>query len=83
MSDELVRKMIEALREMAAKVDETVEREEPDFNEMMNFPRHGNTPTRKVSEPKYDRSWLSGRLLGLADAAEALSRPTPTDTGGR
>lgn len=84
MSDELVRKMIEALRDMAAKVEETVEREEPDVEKIMGGYRlHGDRePTRKFVEHRYDRSWLVGRLLGMADAAEALS-PTPTDTGGR
>jgi hypothetical protein len=70
----IVSKVIEALRDMAAKVDETVEREEVDIERVMGGYRlHGDRePTRKVVEHRYDRSWLSGRLLGMADAIEAI-----------
>ena len=73
MSDELVRKMIEALRDMAAKVDETTTYEVPDIDQGMRWQQHGQPfPTRSEERPKYERAWLSGRLLGMADAAEAL-----------
>lgn len=78
MSDGLVKKMIEALRDMAAKVDETVERQELDIAHEMQWPRMGERPTRTVHEPRYERAWLSGRLLGMADAAEALL-PSPPE----
>lgn len=73
MSDELTRKMIEALRDMAAKVDETITQEVPDVERMMSWSQHGQpSPTRAEERPKYERAWLSGRLLGMADTAEAL-----------
>lgn len=72
MSDELTRKMIDALRDMAAKVDETVEREEVDIGQSMNWPQHDHRSMRKVTDHRYERAWLSGRLLGMADTAEAL-----------
>lgn len=77
MSDEMTGKIIAALRDMAAKVDETVSREEPDFDDTMWFAMQQNRlhppATRTVTDHRYDRAWLSGRLLGLADGIEALT----------
>lgn len=74
MSDELNAKMIAALRDMAAKVDETVAHEVQDFDQMQHFQQFGQPrPTRIEERPKYDRAWLSGRLLGMADTIEALT----------
>lgn len=74
MSDELTAKMIAALRDMAAKVDETIEREIPDLHQSMASWQQGrDTPMQTISEPRYGRDWLSGRLLGMADAIEALT----------
>lgn len=82
MSNDLVRKMIEALRDMSAKLDETVEREDPESISEIWRSGAANRQIRTVIEPRFDRSWVKGRLLGMADMAEALI-PTPTDTGGR
>lgn len=77
MSDTLVLKMIDALRDMAAKVDETVAHEETDIDQIMQWPQHGHSPKRTIHRPRYEREWIAGRLLGMADMAEALMSPGP------
>lgn len=77
MGDALVLKMIDALRDMAAKVDETVTHEETDIDQVMNWPQHGHSPKRTVHRHRYERDWVAGRLLGMADMAEALMSPGP------
>jgi hypothetical protein len=67
-------KIVAALRDMAAKVQEMQTREVPDHYEALTFQQHGRpTPMRVEEHPKYGRGWLSGRLLGMADALEALT----------
>lgn len=77
MSDELIRKMIAALRDTAAKVDENVAHEETDIDQIMQWPQHGHSPKRTIHRPRYEREWIAGRLLGMADMAEALMSPGP------
>jgi len=79
MSDDMTTKVVAALRDMAAKVDETVVAEVPDIDRGMSWQQHGQPfPTRTEERPKYERAWLSGRLLGMADALEAVAPPSPT-----
>ena len=72
--EDMTTKIIAALRDMAAKVDETVTQEVPDIDGIMSWTQHGRpTPMRTDKRPKYERAWLSGRLLGMADALEAVA----------
>ena len=71
MSTELVIKMIAALRDTAAKTDEVIERQEVSIQDAMAW--GGSSPrTHTVSAPRYEREWIAGRLLGMADMAEAM-----------
>jgi hypothetical protein len=67
-------RLIEALRDTAAKVTETVEFEVPDFAAEMASPHFNRAErlTRKDVRELYSKDWIAGRLLGMADTLEPM-----------
>ncbi|KGM44473.1 hypothetical protein JY97_00585 [Alkalispirochaeta odontotermitis] len=77
MSDLDLNKIIEVLRDTAAKTVETETKPSTLHGAKNFYMEHGGMcseepPTETVS--KYDRNWLAGRMEGLADGIEFLTQ---------
>jgi hypothetical protein len=69
MNGILADKVVAALRDTAAKVNETATIERTERNPMRSW--EAQTVTDEVE--KYSKDWIAGRLLGMADTIEALT----------
>jgi hypothetical protein len=65
------KRLIAALRDTAAKANETREVERPNY-EMNPTWRSGQQATVTETVESFSKDWIAGRLLGMADTLEAL-----------
>ncbi len=73
MDDKMLEMVVAALRDTAAKTLETKTRKEKRF--VQDHIYGGRPPEQEevdVTEEAYSKDWIAGRLLGMADAIEAM-----------
>ena len=78
--NEILSRVIEALRDTAAKTEEiieTVQTIQPSVEDHM-WRKHPEPSTVTHRDHRYPREWVAGRLLGMADMVEAMTAPKVT-----